>query len=179
MSSKNNAKLIWLEEGLKILEKNGPGMLSIDSLAAKTKKTKGSFYHHFKNRDDYIKKLLEHYEKMTTLELIQEASENNDPKTGLKKLTELSFRLSSKLELAIRAWALYDISVKQFQDRIDKRRLSFLEELYLKSGKSSRIAHILALRDYSIYIGLQQLRDNYINENFSETIKAVFNHNKL
>lgn len=179
MSSKNDAKIVWLEEGLKILEKKGPGMLSIDSLALSTGKTKGSFYHHFKNRDDYIQKLLEHYEKITTLELIYEAGESNDPMTGLKKLTELSFRLSGKLELAMRAWALYDTSVKRFQERIDKRRLSFLEELYLKAGKSSRVAHTLALRDYSIYIGLQQLRAHYKNENFSETIKAVFNINKL
>lgn len=175
MSSRKNVKNIWLEEGLSILERKGPGMLSIENLTSRTGKTKGSFYHHFSSREAYIRSLLDYYEKISTREVLRDTSAGADPGERLRMLTKLTFRLSSGLELAIRAWALYDPMVKRFQDRMDRRRLGYLQELHEASGMDAVTARTRSYRDYSLFIGLQQLRRHHTEAEFRSLLKDVFN----
>lgn len=171
---KKRPKDLWLEEGFKILEDTGPGALTIDNLVIKTGKTKGSFYHHFKNRNEYIKALMIHYETKGTVDIFQEVDKETEEAAQVKKLTELVFQISSRLELVIRAWALYDPVVKAFQDRIDLRRLELLKNIYLASSEDASQAQIKALRNYSIYTGLQQVKHLYSGQNFKKLIRDIF-----
>lgn len=171
---KKSPKEIWLEEGLKILEAAGPGALTIDNLVLNIGKTKGSFYHHFKNRNEYIKALMIHYEMKGTIDILHEVGKESGKTARLKKLTELVFQISSRLELVIRAWALSDPVVKEFQDRIDQQRLELMKSIYLPSCTSDSQARIEALRNYSIYIGLQQIKHLYSGQNFKRLIKDIF-----
>ena len=164
----------WLDEGLKILEESGPGSLTIDNLVLHTGKTKGSFYHHFKNRNKYIEALLAHYEAKVTVEILHEVNKASGKIERLKKLTKLVFQISSKLELVIRAWALYEPLVKKIQDRIDQKRLDHLKNIYLSSCVNESQAQTMALRNYSIYIGLQQLKHIYGTDNFKTLLKDIF-----
>ena len=174
MSTQKDVKKCWLDEGLKILETQGPGMLSIDSLVIRTGKTKGFFYHHFGSREQYIRKLLEYYEQTTTLDIIQITGTDDDPGESLKKLTRMTFQLSSGLELAVRAWALYDPMVRLFQDRLDRRRLEHLKELYTASGMDEDTAMNSSYRAYSLFIGLQQLRHHHDDAAFRGMLKKIF-----
>lgn len=168
------SKEIWLEQGLKILEGKGPAALSIDNLAVRIKKTKGSFYHHFKNRSAYIKDLMAYYEQKTTAEIAREVAREEGQEKRIKKLTELVFRLSSRLELVIRAWALYEPVVREYQDRVDKMRLANIESLYRPSGMAPSKAKALAYKNYSIYIGIQHIRHLHEADNLKEILKEVF-----
>lgn len=171
---KKNPKDLWLGEGLKILEETGPATLTIDNLVLKTGKTKGSFYHHFKNRNEYIKALMIHYETKETVDIFQEVNKETDEAAQVRKLTELVFQISSRLELVIRAWTLYDPVVKAFQDRIDLRRLELLKNIYLASSADAAQAQNKALRNYAIYTGLQQVKHLYSGQNFKKLIKDIF-----
>ena len=53
----------WLVEGFTILKDTGAAGLTIKNLTTRLNKSKGSFYHHFKNRDDYSEKLLAYWEE--------------------------------------------------------------------------------------------------------------------
>lgn len=174
MSSRKDSKTVWLEEGLKILETKGPGMLSIESLTIRTGKTKGSFYHHFNSREKYIANLLEYYDKITIRDVIQIANLEQDPRASIKRLTKLAFQLSSDLELAIRAWALYDPMVKDFQDRLDRQRLKHLKKLYMASGMKADKARTQSYRNYSLFIGLQQLKQHHTKNEFRKLLKDIF-----
>jgi AcrR family transcriptional regulator len=174
LSSKKDAKTIWLDEGLKILETKGPSMLSIESLTLRTGKTKGSFYHHFSSREMYIKSLLEYYEKISTLEVLDVTGGGSSPRNSLKMLTKLTFQLSGGLELAIRAWALYDPMVRRFQDRLDRQRLEHIRGLHAASGMYKDTARTRSYRDYSMYIGLLQLRHHYSDDGFQKLLKSIF-----
>jgi len=164
----------WLDEGLTILEESGPSSLTIDNLVLRIGKTKGSFYHHFKNRNTYIEAILAHYEAKVTLEILHEVNKSSGKIERLKKLTELVFQISSKLELVIRAWSLYEPLVKKIQDRIDQKRLDHLKSIYLSSCVDEAEAETMALRNYSIYIGLQQLKHIYGTNNFKKLLKDIF-----
>ncbi len=174
MSTKKDAKKPWLDEGLKILETRGPVMLSIENLTSATGKTKGSFYHHFTSRDDYIKNLLDYYEETTTKDVIQVTGLPEDPEDSLKRLTKMTFQFSSGLELAMRAWALYDKKVRRFQDRMDRSRIEHIKELHIASGMDKETAGIRSYRDYSLFIGLQQIRHHYSEDEFRKLLKDIF-----
>lgn len=174
LSSEKDAKKIWLDEGFKILETKGPAMLSIESLTLRTGKTKGSFYHHFGGREKYIRSLLEYYEEISTLEILKVVGGVSSPKESLKLLTKLTFKLSSGLELAIRAWALYDPAVKRFQDRMDRQRLDHLKGLHVASGLGEDAARVRSYRDYSLYIGLLQLRHHHTDAGFRRLLKMLY-----
>ena len=95
MSRTKKMKTLWLAEGLKILATKGPGALSIESLTHATGKTKGSFYHHFMSRENYVKQLLEYYEKTNIDEINEVVDQENNPRAQLKKLSKLVFQISS------------------------------------------------------------------------------------
>ncbi len=149
-------------------------MLSIENLARRTGKTKGSFYHHFSSREQYIRVLLGHYETISTREVQQTADGGSGLRESLKTLTKLTFELSGRLELAIRAWALYDPMVKRFQDRLDRRRLEHLRGLHVASGMGEDAARTRSYRDYSLYIGLLQLKHHYSEAGFRVLLKNIF-----
>ena len=174
MSREKNVKTIWLEEGLKILATKGPASLSIESLTNATGKTKGSFYHHFSSREQYVEQLLAYYEKRTIDEIIEIAGQENNPRAQLKKLTKLTFQISSDVELAIRAWALYDPIVKTYQDRMDRRRLEQVRDLHISSGLEAGKADVLSYRDYSLFLGLQQLRHRLNNAQLRKVLRGIY-----
>lgn len=166
---KISPRAAWLEAGLSILEEQGPASLSIENLAAGTGKTKGSFYHHFKNREDYIEALLAHYGEMTEAHI-----EESDHRQRLKKLTEQVFQISSRLELVIRAWSLYDPKVKAFQDEMDRKRLDFLRGLYASSMEDEALVEFTVYKNYSLFIGLQQIRHLYEGRQFKDLLRGIF-----
>ena len=168
-ADRRSPRYIWLDEGLKILEEEGFGALSIENLGVRTGKTKGSFYHHFKNRESYIEALLNYYDEITEVKI-----DENDTLEHLKKLTDKVFQISSRLELVIRAWALYDPHVKTFQDRMDKKRLEHLKSIYRSSDIDESRLEFMAFKNYSIYIGLQQLKHLYEGKDFKRLLKGTF-----
>jgi AcrR family transcriptional regulator len=180
MSSKTDAKTIWLEEGLKTLATKGPGALSIEKLARATGKTKGSFYHHFNSREQYIEALLKYHENNTMDRIIEITSKVADSHTRREKLLKVTFQeISGDLELAIRAWALYDPMVRTFQYNLDRRRLDHIKEMHLGSGMTPDKAQLQSHRDYSLFIGLQQLRHHHNENEFRRILKKLFFDNIL
>ncbi len=168
------SKEIWLEEGLKVLEEQGPAALSIDILTQRIKKTKGAFYHHFKNREKYLEALMLHYEKKYVVEITDTVDEQTDQAAQLKTLTELAFRISSNLELVVRSWALNEPVVKMFQDRIDQKRMEHLQHIFRPTCTDPARAKTLALKTYCIYIGMQQVRHLHDRDQFKDLLKDVF-----
>ena len=49
----------WLAQALDILAREGQAKLRIDTICAALGVTKGSFYWHFKDRDDFLHKVVE------------------------------------------------------------------------------------------------------------------------
>ena len=62
----------WLNAGLEQLAAHGPDGLRIMAIAEKLGVTKGSFYWHFRDRPALLAALLEEWEKLATLAIIDE-----------------------------------------------------------------------------------------------------------
>ena len=150
------ARRDWLEAGMGILEDLGAEALTIEAMTNRLSVTKGSFYHHFKNYQDFKEHLLAFYEKERTLQIIELAERETSPQAKLERILQATLQ-PSQLDVAMRAWALQDVLVRDHQRRIDQRRLAYLEALIsARIGDQSHAARMARLF-YSIYVGSQHI----------------------
>jgi len=146
----------WLEEGLALLEEAGAEALTIESLTSRLGVTKGSFYHHFTNYQDFKQRLLSFWEEEGTLRIIHWAEQEASPPEKLARVLRASLH-PSRLDVALRAWALQDEQVRVHQQRIDQQRLAYLEAVVFAIRADHLLAKLLARLLYSIYVGSQHI----------------------
>lgn len=147
----------WLEEGLTLLAEAGTGALTIEMLTSRLGVTKGSFYHHFQHFQDYKEHLLSFYEEERTLQVIESAEQHKAPLDRLERIIQATLHPLSQLEVSMRAWALQDLFVQRYQQRIDQRRLAYLAELAFQICHDRERAHHISQLFYSIFVGSQHI----------------------
>src|SRR5260370_16825344 len=101
----------WLKEGLALLEEAGAEALTIESLTSRLDVTKGSFYHHFTNYQDFQESLLVFWEEEGTLRIVQLAEQEASPSEKLERALQPTLH-PSRLYLALRAWAYHDETLR-------------------------------------------------------------------
>lgn len=146
----------WLQEGLALLEEAGAEALTIESLTSRLDVTKGSFYHHFTNYQDFKECLLVFWEEEGTLRIVQLAEKEASPSEKLERVLQASLH-PSRLDVALRAWAWQDERVRVHQQRIDQLRLAYLEEVASAHTTDRLSAQQLARMFYSLYVGSQHI----------------------
>jgi len=152
------SKTDWLELGLKILTNEGPSAIRIETLCEQAMRTKGSFYHHFKDRSAFVTDLMSHWEKNLTARVIEKTERAANPQARLRVLNRLAGRIDADLERAIRRWAGAENSVADAVARVDKRRIDFLARLWQEAKNiSSQQAIDLAVMNHATWVGFQQL----------------------
>jgi AcrR family transcriptional regulator len=147
----------WLESGLDVLVASGLEALTIDGICRTLGKTKGSFYHHFANRDDYLHRMLTFWEKHHTQDLIERTSAIERPSEALKELHRLTRALSFERETALRDWAARSDEAAAVVKRVDLARASHLAKLYVLQGSSPEQAQTLAWLNYALFLGASAL----------------------
>lgn len=148
----------WIQEGFRTLADEGDGPLTVDGLCARLGRTKGSFYHHFGSREGFVTALLEAWERVATDRLI--ATGHADAPVGerLRAVNRQASELrNARLERAIRGWAAREPLARTAQDRVDRRRLAFLEELCAERMGDTESARTLARVFQLAFVGAQHL----------------------
>ena len=126
----------WLKVALELLQDDGVNAVTVDALASKLGITRGSFYHHFKDKNDLTKEMLDYWKKKWTVEIREDvASLGLD---GLQSLTALQnlihHRKSADYDTAVRAWAIHDEQAREIVGEADKIRLDFIRSQFEKIG---------------------------------------------
>lgn len=161
----------WLAFGLDLLGRAGPTALTIDRLCAKARKTRGSFYHHFRDHDAFIQALLEYWRDRHTETLIRAVDSASRPGNRLRLLNTLAAALDPRTEIAIRRLAGIDIRARSVLAQVDRRRIDYLAGLHLRTGRTGKVeAKALAELEYAIYVGLHHLDPDAS----PEKIKALY-----
>jgi AcrR family transcriptional regulator len=181
------SKTDWLDLGLKVLTRNGPGSIRIDTLCAEAMRTKGSFYHHFKDRDAFITELMTHWEKQLTANVIKKTERASNPDARLAVLNRLAGRIDMELERALRRWAGSDLLVAEAVARVDKRRIDYLARLWQEAKNiSSQQAIDLAVMNHATWVGFQQLyvsvgdeRRTRIDQIYARLSESLTNRNSV
>jgi AcrR family transcriptional regulator len=144
----------WTVLALKVLAESGIEAVKVEPLAKLMKVTKGSFYWHFKNREDLFDAMLQEWEIRETDNIIKQVeAAGGDASIKLLNLMEIVAQDDCQLEKAMRIWANSDEKVKQAIARIDQRRLDYLQDLFVRVGFSEVEAKARARLNYYTWVG--------------------------
>ena len=130
----------WVNAATELLVVNGIDAVRVDVISKILKVTRGSFYWHFKDREDLLHHVLEAWRKATTDQIIERFDKHRDePELLFKELISLPFRgraaaRAANIELAIRAWARRDQMARYAVDQVDERRLSYIAQCFSALG---------------------------------------------
>ncbi len=149
----------WLELGLRLLIKKGPSEIKIDRLCQAAKISKGSFYHHFKNRDEYVNSLLAFWREQNTQSIIAETEKVQSYDQKSQVLDSLTIGIETGTEKAIRNWAQYEAAVKRVVKKVDNERIGYLEKIISAVVGPNGNANLIAKTAYAHYVGAQQLNE--------------------
>lgn len=159
MKKEKLSKKHWIAEGFRVLAGQGPAALQIKILAANLDATKGSFYWHFKDLQDLKDEMLAFWHQIAFFDI--DAQLPNNDAAGLGALIELVSKAppneygGTKIEPAIRAWALSDDAVAASVVSIDKLRIAAVERFASHLGPDAKTFATLV---YGAFIGLDDLR---------------------
>lgn len=149
----------WLDLGLKQLTEQGAAGLTLECLCKKIGRTRGSFYHHFKDHSMYIEAMIVQWKKISTDNIITEVNRLTNPVERKKALTSLAMALDKKLEFAMRQYAQSNPTAAKYQNIVDEIRIEYLTEIYEKvENLPKKEAENIAKLEYAAYVGGQMIQ---------------------
>jgi len=149
----------WIDAAISMLAEDNVEALRVDTLADKLGVTKGSFYWHFKGRDDLLSAVVEAWRLSMTSEtraLIVDAT--GTPWERLKRLLRIAISgrpdvPGGPFEMTLRDWARRDPAVAEAVRQVDRERIAFLRQLYRDAGLSETDAADYAEMHMAYVIG--------------------------
>jgi AcrR family transcriptional regulator len=130
----------WIEAATEVLVDRGIDSVRVDMLAQQLQVTRGSFYWHFRDREELLRRVLQAWRESATEQLtLRLESAHPDPREQLRDVISLPIRgraaqRAARIELAIRAWARRDALARQFVDEADGARIGYIAQLFSALG---------------------------------------------
>jgi AcrR family transcriptional regulator len=143
----------WLAAGFDVLVSEGSAGMTLDKLTHKLKVTKGSFYHHFQDVEDYKNALLESWEQQFTIRVVAMSETTGDPAQIFNRFLAILVSESPNIEICLRSWAFQDEQVKAYVQRVDEARVAQTRIWFAKLGHDSSQAERLSRMLYALLIG--------------------------
>jgi AcrR family transcriptional regulator len=145
----------WIEAATAVLVDRGIDHVRVDVLAGELQVTRGSFYWHFRDREDLLRRVLQAWSDRSTALLTQRLeTARTDPREQLHDVISLPFRgrsavRAARIELAIRAWARRDPMAQAAVDAADAARIAYHESVFRALGFSAAEARTRGFLLYS------------------------------
>ncbi len=130
-------RLDWVAAGQALLIDGGIDAVKLQRMTERLDVTTGSFYHHFRNLDEFLCALADYYGSKQAQRLIDQARDavGTDPDAVLRESTTLFGRGSMRqLNIAMRAWAHRDQRAAAAVRRFDRVLMGILDQLFLDMG---------------------------------------------
>jgi AcrR family transcriptional regulator len=130
----------WLAAAHAAVVEGGFDHLRVLVIAKALGVTRGSFYWHFRDREDLLRHVLEAWRQRATEQLTARLeSAATDPREQVKDVLSLPFRgraavRAARIELAIRAWARRDAMARQAVDEADAARIGYIAQVFSALG---------------------------------------------
>ncbi len=168
------SKKSWLDAALQVLANGGIDQVRVESLAKKLGVTKGSFYWHFKDREQFLDELLNFWAEQSTQTVIANPNYPKDSKARVRAVAADIVRHDlGKMDPHIRSWTQYDKRRARVVAKIDKVRFEFLRDLFLAAGFSMTGSDLRAQSLYRYVLGEQFIS---VSESMSQRLQRMQAH---
>lgn len=150
----------WLRAGLEALRKGGVGAVRVERLAQDLGVTKGSFYHHFRDRGALLEAVLEFWSReMTDAEFERvQALKGGLAQRLLALAQDVLEHGMGRYDPAVRAWARHERKVAATVAQVDRRRVRTLTAFFAEGGFGAAEAQVRARLFYTFLLGEPQVR---------------------
>lgn len=148
----------WIDAATEVLVDKGIDHVRVDLLARELNVTRGSFYWHFRDREDLLRSVLQAWRRRATGQLTERLeTARSDPREQLRDVISLPFRgraaqRAANIELAIRAWGRRDVMARAFVDEADSSRIGYIAQIFSSLGFSISEARSRAFLLYSYVV---------------------------
>lgn len=145
----------WIEAATAVLVDQGIDHVRVDVLAGQLRVTRGSFYWHFRDREDLLRRVLQAWREQSTVQLTRRLERaGSDPQEQLRDVISLPFRgraalRGARIELAIRAWARRDRVAQEAVDEADAARIAHHDRIFQALGFKAAEAQMRGFLLYS------------------------------
>lgn len=164
-SAKRLSSHDWVREAIKVLLARGVDEVKVDRLAKSLAITRGSFYWHFKSREELLDRVLEVWDTRHAA-FLEEWSSEVDGQPGLRlwKLMNLWVRRDKRVyfpewHAALQSWAKKSAKVSAMYRRQEKAQVQALARMFAKLGYDeieaparARIAHLF-FESHGYFVG--------------------------
>lgn len=129
--------------------------LVIERMSSELGCSKSSFYWYFKNRDEYIARLVQRWSDITTQQVIRHSSGSETAEEQLRTMLSQMFSATQKGDFLfyLRRLSKEYPSFQAMLEKIELTRMKYAQELFMKLGMAPEMAeqksHIL----YHYYLG--------------------------
>jgi AcrR family transcriptional regulator len=156
------ARADWVDAARTTLIRSGVNRVRVLLLAQQMQTTTGSFYWHFKSRDDLLAALLQDWQERTRT-AFQRACENaqQTPQAQLEAVANVWISAKSfdpSYDGAIRDWARTSKPVERLVRRVDEQRIELLQKIFASFGFDPARAFVRARFAYFSQVGYYTLR---------------------
>lgn len=149
----------WIAAAVVALHDGGLAAVAVEPLAARLGATKGSFYWHFRDREELVAAALTHWEHSGTDDVIAALSAAADPALRLQRLAEATMVQQHRPDLSVVLLADADHPlVAAALERVTHRRMDYLARQFGELGLDEEQARARALLAYTAFLGHSQLR---------------------
>ncbi len=156
-------RLDWIDAATEILVSKSVDAIHPATLARDLGITIGSFYYHFRDRNDLLASVLRQWHERTTAQAMQEYAgmpiEELAYELMALPLHGLTARHAAMVEFAIRGWARRDDMARQAVLEVDQQRLALYADALRKSGFGKAEAENRAFLIYSVQMAQAILWD--------------------
>jgi AcrR family transcriptional regulator len=168
----------WIESAIEVLARDGLGGLRIEVLAKRCGVTKGSFYWHFKDRQDLLTAMLEYWKEGRIRDI-----EKTTSVTPGREREQLHFaievygasrnRKGMAIELAVRDWARHDPQAATFVEAVDLYRLDCTRKLFVATGMTDAEAKSRSLLLYACVFGLSLMHYTHFDDHLEDLKQRI------
>jgi AcrR family transcriptional regulator len=149
----------WIDAATDVLVDHGIDHVRVDVLATRLGVTRGSFYWHFRDREDLLRRVLKAWQERATDALTRrlEQAHGNSPQQQLRDVISLPHRgraagRAARIELAIRAWARRDAMAREVLDEADASRIAYHAQIFEALGYTPEESRLRAFTLYGLEV---------------------------
>lgn len=160
----------WIEAAINVLADEGTDGLRVEVLAKNFGVTKGSFYWHFKDRQDLLMAVLETWKEGRIKDIIKQTTaqpgkEREQIYHVIQVYSLARNRKGIPIELAVRDWARRDPQAAAIVEEVDTARLECTRKLFVACGLSEKEAKSRSLMLYAYVFGQSLMIYDHFDDN--------------